>query len=972
MTEREDQVRLGKYLTPLSTWALSFGCAVGWGSFVMPGTRFLPTAGPVGTAIGIFIGAIIMYVIGRNYYYLMNIYPDAGGALTYSARCFGFDHGFFSSWFLILAYVAIIWANASALTLICRNLFGSVLQFGFHYTVLGYEVYLGEVLISLIAILVCGMICTHAKRIAVVIQVLLALVLLGGILFCATAAYLKGGFSVAFEFPFAAISKKTFLTGDMKLKQIFAITALAPWAYVGFESVSNSAEGFQFSVKKTMSIMTAALIASAVSYVLLSFLAASAVPEGMYDWPTYVSHLDELQGVDALPTFYAAKVYLGRIGIVILGFAVTGAVITGLIGNTIAASRLMYTMSKDAILPGWFSKLGHQGTPGNAILFIMLISLFIPFLGRTALGWIVDVNTVGASIAYCYTSAAALYTARKENHKRELITGAIGVLSSVFFFFYFMARISGAMATESYLILTIWSIIGFAYFRVVFAKDEEGRFGKSPIVWIGLASLIFFTSLMWYNGASQKVNEDLSANLKAYYEDYPDAVVDAAATNAFLKDQLRLTDKKLDRNSILELLMMLFTVGLMSSIYIETSRRALKAEHRRMEAELEKERHVAEAKDELLFHVSHDIRTPMNAIMGFTKLASEAKDDPALMQEYLSHVRDSGRQMMSLIDELLEMSNISAGEAQLEPEECDIKAQFDIVLDNLEIQAKEKGVTFIRAVEIDDQLAWADPVRFRRILRNLVDNAIKYTPSGGAVTVSARVSDISHAGYRRYEFTVEDTGIGMTEEFLEKIFESFAQEKTSTESGMSGTGLGLSVVKGLVDLMNGTVRVHSEKNEGSVFYVELPLKMAEEKKEEKTSVAPDNKAEGELRILQVEDIELNRKLCERVLKKSGFLVESVSDGSDAVDLVARMPQGYFDAILMDIQMPVMNGYEATRLIRKMDREDLRTLPIIALSANSRDEDIKRSLEAGMNAHLAKPLDVEKMLDTLKTHIGMEQ
>ena len=182
MNDREEQVKLGKYLTPISTWALSFGCAVGWGAFVMPGTRFLPSAGPAGTALGILSGALVMYFIGRNYYYLMRIYPDAGGALTYATRCFGFDHGFFSSWFLILAYVAIIWANASALTLICRNLFGKVLQFGFHYTVLGYDVFFGEVLISLVAILVCALLCIFAKRIAVVIQTILALVLICGIL----------------------------------------------------------------------------------------------------------------------------------------------------------------------------------------------------------------------------------------------------------------------------------------------------------------------------------------------------------------------------------------------------------------------------------------------------------------------------------------------------------------------------------------------------------------------------------------------------------------------------------------------------------------------------------------------------------------------------------------------------------------------------------------------------------------------
>ena len=261
--------------------------------------------------------------------------------------------------------------------------------------------------------------------------------------------------------------------------------------------------------------------------------------------------------------------------------------------------------------------------------------------------------------------------------------------------------------------------------------------------------------------------------------------------------------------------------------YTDSEIASLKKEIDELKLRLEEAKASNAAKETFLSNMSHDIRTPMNAIMGFTQLASDSKEDPALVQEYLSHVRDSGKQMMSLIDELLEMSNITSGEVKLEPEECYIKEQLDIVLESLEKPAQEKGLQFVREVELDEQPAVTDPVRLRRILRNLVDNAIKYTPAGGTVRIKAKAGEISHAGYRRYEFTIEDTGIGMTEEFLQKIFTSFEQEKTSTESGLTGTGLGLSVVKGIVDLMNGTVTVHSRKNEGSVFLVELPMKMAE-------------------------------------------------------------------------------------------------------------------------------------------------
>ena len=189
----ETRSGLEYYLNPIHVWALSFGCAVGWGAFVMPGTTFLPSAGPLGTMIGIFAGAFVMLIIGINYHYLMNKYPDAGGTLTYTVETFGYDHGFLSSWFLILVYIAIIWANASALGLISKNLFGSTFQFGFHYKVLGYDVFFGEVLLSIIAIVICALVCTYGKKFSVNLQVLLAVLLLGGIVIVAVSALNCGG-----------------------------------------------------------------------------------------------------------------------------------------------------------------------------------------------------------------------------------------------------------------------------------------------------------------------------------------------------------------------------------------------------------------------------------------------------------------------------------------------------------------------------------------------------------------------------------------------------------------------------------------------------------------------------------------------------------------------------------------------------------------------------------------------------------
>ncbi|MBQ9347775.1 MAG: APC family permease, partial [Oscillibacter sp.] len=381
-----------RFLSPLNVWALSFGCAVGWGAFVMPGTTFLPAAGPLGTALGIVIGAAVMMVIGVNYHYLMNKFPDAGGTLTFSTRTFGYDHGFLSAWFLVLVYVAIIWANATALTLIARNLLGSTFQFGFYYQILGYDVYLGEALLSIAAILLFGLCCIKGKRLAMGIQTVLALLLIGGVAVTAFAVLGKGGGMGRLSPPFAP-------NGVPPLRQVLTIVALTPWAFVGFESVSQSVEDFRFPVKKSVWIFAASLTTGALAYLLLSLMAAGILPEGYENWAEYTADLGNLSGLAALPVFHATQTVMGRGGLLLLGVTVCAAIITGLVGNTIAASRLLYAMAEDNILPAWFGKLSEDGVPKNAIAVLMSISVWIPFLGRTAVGWIVDVNPIGATIA---------------------------------------------------------------------------------------------------------------------------------------------------------------------------------------------------------------------------------------------------------------------------------------------------------------------------------------------------------------------------------------------------------------------------------------------------------------------------------------------------------------------------------------------------------------------------------------------
>ncbi len=391
-----------------------------------------------------------------------------------------------------------------------------------------------------------------------------------------------------------------------------------------------------------------------------------------------------------------------------------------------------------------------------------------------------------------------------------------------------------------------------------------------------------------------------------------------------------------------------------------------------MELALEQEKHANEAKSAFLFSISHDIRTPMNAIMGFTDLAKRHMDDPALLRDYLGKVDEANHHLLALIDDLLEMSRLDYGRVEIKTEPSDLARQIDMVLDMFKPQVEEKSLRLVRDIVIPPQPVYLDGLRFRRIVGNIVGNAVKFTSPGGEVKVIARQKRVSESGYARYEITVADNGIGMTEEFMTRMFESFEREESATKTGYLGTGLGLTITKRLLDIMGGSIAVTSKKGEGSSFVIDLPLKLADKASlpgEDHSLAEEPRKAAGEYRILLVEDIDVNRILAETMLSEAGFLVESVPDGSDAVEAVRRHRPWYYDIVLMDIQMPVMNGYEATRLIRALDREDTRSLPIIALSANAREQDRQMSMESGMNSHVSKPFDIAQLIHTVNEHIA---
>ena len=572
----KEKNNLTKYLSPLGVWALSFGCSVGWGAFVMPGTTFLPIAGPLGTALGIAVGAFIMLIIGRNYYFLMNRYPDAGGTFTYTKNTFGYDHGFLSGWFLVLTYIVIVWANLTALALIGRNLLGNMFQFGFHYQLAGYDIYFGEVLLAIGALAVCGFICMFRKRFAIWVQILMAIILFVGIVVCFSVAFAHSDGIASYAPAFSESSS------SLPITQVLSIIALAPWAFVGFESVSHSTGEFRFKKQKTFLIIVIAVFTAGLAYILLSLLAATAQPAGYGTWADYIADLGNLSGFEALPTFFATHQAMGGAGMIVLGVTVIGGIVTGMIGNLIAASRVLYMMAKDEILPAWFAKTNRDGNPANAILFITLLSAIIPFFGRTAISWIVDVTTVGATIIYCYTSAAALKAARQDGDKWVTVTGVAGIVISVAFALYFLIpNLSSVstLATESYLILTIWSILGLLFFRRVFGKDTKRRFGKSIIVWIFLLFLILFTSIMWMQQANDMAIETTKTNISERYyielDEYgiTEAEDDAASVRAYIDDQMVTLNRTLTRNNLIRILLIVVAVAILFTVYTLMAKR---------------------------------------------------------------------------------------------------------------------------------------------------------------------------------------------------------------------------------------------------------------------------------------------------------------------------------------------------------------------------------------------------------------
>lgn len=475
MKEKQEQ-GLQRQLNPMNVWAIAFGCIIGWGSFINPGKKFLPNSGVAGTAIALGLGALVMVIIAFSYAYMVPKFPKAGGEFTFAKMCFGKKAAYICGWFLVAAYLTNVPMNSTAIGLIVDGLDGpaDILKFGFHYQIAGFDVWMGEMIFAMAILVLLGWLNVIGVKKAGVVQTILA-VLLAVCAFTLCAAGIISAKSKGINMqPIWGFDKSAAMAanattanindfahkGSSIIPAVLATFAIAPWAFVGFDTIPQAAEEFKFSYKKVMLIMVVAISFGCFVYVSNNTVAAAALE----NWPERV-----MAGEWVL--LVAAEELLGTFGKVLIGVGVSCAVLSGIMGFYLASSRLMYSMSRDGYLPAWFGKLDEKySTPKNAMLFCIIVSLSGPILGREALGWFVDMSAIGASIGYFFTSAATVSTVRKDKDGSIglKLVAIIGVLFSVLFMILQLIPIPGLegvhFGVESYIMLVVWVALGIIFY----------------------------------------------------------------------------------------------------------------------------------------------------------------------------------------------------------------------------------------------------------------------------------------------------------------------------------------------------------------------------------------------------------------------------------------------------------------------------------------------------------------------------
>ena len=398
--------------------------------------------------------------------------------------------------------------------------------------------------------------------------------------------------------------------------------------------------------------------------------------------------------------------------------------------------------------------------------------------------------------------------------------------------------------------------------------------------------------------------------------------------------------------------------------------REQQVQNRLMSEALEKAEVANRAKSTFLFNMSHDIRTPMNAIIGFRNLLEKHQEEPEKRADYLRKIDDASNVLLSIINNVLEMARIEKGTLEIDETAWSAEQFNDTLYSVFHEMMAQKDIAFTRQVHVKNHYVFCDSSKLREIFLNVLSNAYKYTNPGGKVDMHLEEIASDREGYVLYQTTISDTGIGISEEFLPHIFEEFARENNTTDNKIEGTGLGMPIVKRLVDFLDGTIEVKSEKGVGTTVIITLPHRIAEKSNlVMHAGVELDPKLFQGKHILLAEDNELNAEIAIEILKEAGFVIERAEDGQICVDMLKKAPSGYYDLILMDIQMPNMNGYDATRTILALQDSGKANIPIMAMTANAFEEDKREAYRSGMNGHIAKPINVRELMKELANILG---
>ena len=946
-----------RHLSMLGAWALAFGCAVGSDAFVMPWSDFLPKAGPLGTVLGIFIGGLIMTIVAWNFNYMINRQPGFGGTYAYASAAFGHDHGFLCGVFLAFAYLAIVWLDVTALVVVAYYTLGDAFRFGFRYTIEESNIYLGDILLSVAAIAVASAICCR-RRLSGVVQSVLAVILAAGILICFASAEINHQGGLESMRPFFAPGRGS------GLLQTLNILAIAPWLFVGFEAISNVSSEFSFPVGKSFRVMLAALVSAVIAYTCLTFIPVLTLGEGSSGWTGAVASLVHSGNEPDYHAFDAASQFFGKAGGVLIGVTLVGAIFTNLVGNTVAASRLVAAMADDGALPSFLRGRNADGAPRNAVLAIAALATLVVPLGRAVIGIVVDISIVGAAVAYAYTSAAAFKTARKAGDRGAQVTGLLGLVVSivviVLFVMPFMTFDATMIATGSYLVLIVWCLAALATFITIFHRDSMRRFGRSPVAWISLFVIIMTLSVMWIRQTTRETTEKAYENIASRHaETCVDAAPDRAGRgqedgdwHVTLRKNLSDVERSVFRSNLVQTGLNLLALALMFGLY---------AILRRRERDMEREK--ATAKSYFFSTVSHDIRTPLNAIIGYSTMLESGFKTEAERKEAIDSILMSGKTLLGLVNDVLDLSKLESGKMEILPEPTDCSRLMRMVMEAF--RASSGGLGFelrCRAEEIP--LLMLDPQRLRQIMFNLVGNAVKFTEKGH-VELRARFERRKDADTGVLRLEVEDTGCGISEEDLKRIGSAYAQVGAKA-SRNGGTGLGLAICKQLAAAMDGRLEVDSTLGAGSTFSVVIPnVKIAEPGADAQERVSPVADAQPRVpsvhmphRILLVDDSRMNLMVLKALLKNMGdFEFAMASDGQEALKVLEAPDAKPFDLVLTDMWMPNLDGAGLIRAIRA--NPALASLRVVAVTADVESQ--VTCADMGFNGILLKPVTTDTLV-----------